>query len=98
MGGYENIDIKYNSGSNVTDYKYYEEQCLENWNRRAFGFSEDLKTLLEKATEYATDKFGKKPSYVEIEEDGRIRAKYSQYIGCGEYEDDSKYFLPEEIN
>lgn len=59
--------------------------------------TEDIKNLLAKAMEYTEKKFGKKADGISIEEDGTIRASWSTYVGCGEWENDSESFTVEEL-
>lgn len=61
--------------------------------------TEDLKSLYEKAYAYAKEKSGmKNVEDIIIEEDGSIRAACSEYIGCGEYNNQSIYFKVEDLN
>jgi hypothetical protein len=59
--------------------------------------TDDIKYLFYAAYEYAEKTFGKKPNNIEIEEDGTITAKWSKYIGCGEYETTTESFKPEDV-
>jgi hypothetical protein len=59
--------------------------------------TEDLKTLFVKAYDYTLTKYGKKADSIQIEEDGSIRATWSTYIGCGDWENDYETFRVEDL-
>lgn len=58
----------------------------------------DLKYLFYAAYDYAEKKFGSKPNDIEIEEDGLIKARWSHYVGCGEYEYTYETINVEDLN
>ena len=60
--------------------------------------TDDLKYLFMAAYEFAEKKFGTKPNNIEIDEDGIIRAQWSHYIGCGDYEYTYETIQVEELN
>jgi hypothetical protein len=59
--------------------------------------TEDLKNLFEKAYAYTQEKFGKKADTIEIEEDGSIKATWSTYAGCGDWDHDYETFKLEDL-